>query len=55
MSDFARIALKHVTKRIVNEKSRDERVAENKLKTYVVAVKRQNNTALKEVAEDLIK
>jgi len=35
--------------------ARAERVAENKRKTYAEAVKRYNNTALKEVAEDLIK
>jgi len=34
---------------------RAERVAENKRKTYAEAVKRHNNTALKEVVEDLIK
>jgi len=44
-----------------NQKNREgrteraERVAENKRKTYVEAVKKHNNTALKEVVEDLIK
>ena len=43
-----------------NQKNREgrteraERVAENKRKTYTEAVKRHNNTALKEVVEDLI-
>jgi len=34
---------------------RAERMADNKRKTYAEAVKRHNNTALKEVVEDLIK
>ena len=44
-----------------NQKNREgrteraERVAENKRKTYVEAVKKHNNTALKEAVEDLIK
>jgi len=42
-------------KNLEGRTSRAEHVAENKRKTYAEAVKRHNNTALKEVAEDLIK